>query len=172
MSLRFLILIVALAGLLMGAEVLRRRSVGFQRLASRHRMLEFTFSPLRHDSYDEEGELESSAKSFHEEALAHRHKQAEAQRALDAKRAAGEPTTQTDRRDPWYWGMRADEAEWSAREAHRKLTSMQDSLAYHGRMRRRFEHAVFHPWESVSISAPPPPDFTPTDRPQPVPPPP
>ena len=85
----------------------------------------------------------------------YRPNQVQAQRVLDAKIVAGLPTNQQERREPWYWKLQADEADWHLHKAEARIAYFEEGPAYHRRMRARYEWAATHPWESVRIESVP-----------------
>ena len=149
-TVRRLMAAVAVVGLACGGELMRRRRDAYRARAAYHALQEAQARtapvPL---------ELIDPAEVWRREAEAQRRAEAEALRALDARRAARLPTTQQERREPWYRGMRAWEAEWESRRAARALAASRERAAYHRRMRLRFERAASRPWESVRVEDPP-----------------
>jgi hypothetical protein len=161
-------LAVAVVGLVLGTRAwLRWRSIDYRQMAATYARHEES-ARLIHDR----GYLKTRAEQFRLEAEARRLEQAVAQRALDAKRAADQPTTQQERREPWYYGLRAAEAEWGRREALARLAFHQERVAYYSRMRQRFEQAALCPWITVASEPEPSAVFEPSTRPQPPEPPP
>jgi hypothetical protein len=159
------------------AQMTRIRRGHFQQMAAHHALREVQ-ARLPDGSHHNRSLFEllyarSQAEDSRRRAVELRAKQAEAQRALDARRAAGQTTTQQEWREPWYWGMQADEAEWTRREALARIAvyDREGRAAYHARMRRRFERAVERPWESVVVEPEPPETYQPGKPPIPSPPP-
>lgn len=169
---------VAIVAVALGLCVWARRMVqlsrAYQRKAVYHALQEEKAkgAPIRHHDYDELISLRASAAHSGREAEEQRRKQAEAQHALDAKLATNQPTTQSERREPWYWGVRADEAEWAQREALSHIAFYESRVAYHVRMQQRYERATTRPWEPVDFEPAPPEVYRPPDPLQHIQPPP
>jgi hypothetical protein len=163
---------VGIVGLLQGAVVLYQRAVLYSDLAAFHALQESSIKPVIRDHGSELLDLRWQIADWQRKAEPYRPEQVKAQHLLDAKIAAGLPTTQQDRRDPWYWKMQADEAGWHVRKARSRIAQIESGPAYHRRMRVKYEWAAAHPWETVEVEAPPWETFSPTEefRPDPAPP--
>ncbi len=74
--------------------------------------------------------LQVTARQAREEVKEYRRMRDEAQSALDARRNAGQATTQQERREPWYWGMRVDEAEWALRVAETRVAILEGKAGF------------------------------------------
>ncbi len=142
---------VAIVALFLEAEVLRRRSDDYRRLAAYHAREEKASQPKVYDHGTELDPLRLAIAYCREMADTYRREQVRAQRELDAKTAAGLPTNQQDRRTPWYWKIQADEQEWKLRKAESRIGYLHAGPAYHREMRARYERAASHPWERVEI---------------------
>jgi hypothetical protein len=163
---------VVLVGLLFGVGVLSYRAVQYGELAAFHALQESSIKPVTRDHGSELLDLRWEIAGWQSKAEMYRPEQVKAQHLLEAKIAAGLSTTQQDRRDPWYWKMQADEADWHLRKARSRMAYFELGPAYHHRMRARYERAATHPWESVEAEPVPWECFGPTEefRPDPAPP--
>lgn len=178
LSVRSLMAMVAISALVIGViEVLRRRSQHFREKAATHGLLleaarrELSRSTFHHGE-PELPWLYSRAKSSRLDAAAARRQQVRAQFVLDMMRALNLPTTQAQRREPWYFGIRVSDAEWDAREAEVQIRWHERWCAYHSRMIAKFEEAALRPWAAVVVDPEPSDEFPALVRPALPPPPP
>jgi|SRR5579864_2374577 len=142
---------VAIIGLLLEVWVLWQRSEHYRRLAAYHARQENSIKPWFHDHVSQLGVLKWEALHWRGLAEQYRRELDQAHRALDSKIAAGLSTSQQEQREPWYWKMQADEADWRVRKAESRIAYFEAGPAYHRLMRARYERAAAHPWESVKI---------------------
>ena len=171
-TIRWMMAAVALVGVLLEAEVLRRRVEECRRLAAYHALQEKAMQPEVRDHGTELHELRWEIARCREMADKYRREQAQSQGELDSKKSAGLPTNQQDRRMPWYWKTQADEQEWNLRKAESRIAYFQAWPAYHRRMRARYDSAAGHPWKSVEIEPVPAETHGKSERFRPDPPPP
>jgi hypothetical protein len=176
-TIRRMMVVVAVCAVMLGLEVMRRRRVYFLRMAVYHSVEEEQAREeiARSDHHGKSFELliilRIRADQRYREAAEYRQKLVEARAALKAKQVAGLVTTQAERREPWYWEMQADEAEWLAHEDEGLLAFHERKIRYHTRSRLAFERAASHPWESVVVELPVVQNYQPPSPFQPPPPP-
>ena len=165
-TVRTAVALVAFTALALGVVESLRRASRYRALATYHAiqedqllggepvfLIEFTHQPNLLKTLTG---LRDRAKTFRREAAEARRKLAEAQGALAAMRAAGRATAQSDRREPWYWQIRAEEAEWSAGQEEGEIAFHEARLGYHTRMKWAYDRASSRPWETVAVEHPPP----------------